>query len=164
MCCGVISNLMSQFLLSEFQGCYHCIKTNVLTRSSCTKIAPCSKLLFLWYLFLLWVFHWSSTYFLQIWKVKISILNGFIYESRTDGHLTHQSFLPHCLPFIFTICHSTLDIYTLEKYTLKNTLWKNEQKKCKGANKWILFFWDHLNGLGTSWLGGEGPPRSKIRK
>ena len=24
-------------------------------------------------------------------------------------------------------------IYTLEKYTLKNTLWKNEQKKCKSA-------------------------------
>ena len=25
-------------------------------------------------------------------------------------------------------------------------------------------FGDQLNGLGTSWLGGEGPPRSEIRK
>ncbi len=25
-------------------------------------------------------------------------------------------------------------------------------------------FGDQLNGLGTSWLGGEGPPRSKIKK
>ena len=40
----------------------------------------------------------------------------------------------------------TLDKYTLDKYTLEKYSWFGVQ----------------LNGLGTSWLGGEGLPEAKF--
>ena len=57
---------------------------------------------------------------------------------------------------------NTLSANTL----LENTLLENTRLKTATDTEISVktVFGDQLNGLGTSWLGGEGPPRSKIKK